>query len=151
MQSVSPSTSVLRRFVNRVVDFCAIVALLGILAVAAGLLLPEERLDEVEAWIEGIPGTIAILCAIVVYYLIAEGLTGRTLGKLVTRTHVVDEQGHRPAFPKILARSVLRLVPLGWIGLLEEDRRALHDFGSKTYVVGVQKPSNNRLERQRHE
>lgn len=112
-----------------------------------GLSVSEERLGDFEAWVDSYKGTIAVLLLKLSYYFVCEATTGRTLGKLVTRTIVVDAQGQRASTLKVLARTALRLVPLGWIGLAEDDRRALHDFASKTFVVNVQKPANPSLER----
>jgi len=132
------STKVWRRLVNRLVDLCAVMLILAVATIAATLHWTEE---EAGPWIEGFRGTLAILGTVVLYYCVAEGLTGRTLGKVVTRTRVVDEQGRRPPFGRVVARSLLRIVPFEWIGLFEKDRRTLHDFGSKTYVVDIERPA----------
>jgi uncharacterized RDD family membrane protein YckC len=72
--------------------------------------------------------------AILVYYTIAEGLTGRSVGKLLSQTRVVNRQGLRPSFGQVLVRSLLRLtiVDMFFIAFLD---KPLHDHLSKTEVV----------------
>lgn len=69
-----------------------------------------------------------------VYYTIAEGIFRRTLGKLVSYTHVVTRNNGRPSFLQILVRSLVRLtiIDLFFIPFLE---KPLHDHLSRTEVV----------------
>jgi len=69
-----------------------------------------------------------------VYYTILEAISTRSVGKLVTMTKVTTTAGKRPAFYRILLRSLLRLTLIDaffipFIG------RALHDQLSGTRVV----------------
>ncbi|MCA0365915.1 MAG: RDD family protein [Bacteroidetes bacterium] len=45
------------------------------------------------------------------YYIISEGLFDGTIGKAVTKTKVVDFNGQKPAFWRILIRSYSRFIP----------------------------------------
>ncbi len=73
---------------------------------------------------------------IVVYYTVAEGFTGRSLGKKFSYTVVVTASGRKPGFLRVLARSLLRLtvIDLFFIPFFE---RPLHDIATGTYVVEI--------------
>jgi uncharacterized RDD family membrane protein YckC len=64
-----------------------------------------------------------------------EGLTGRTLGKLVTGTMVVDENGNKPEFSRIIGRTFCRLIPFDALSFLGEEHSGWHDTISKTKVI----------------
>lgn len=67
------------------------------------------------------------------YYCISEALMGRTIGKMVTNSYVIDEYAKKPDFGTIAARSLCRLVPFETFSCLGEC--GWHDTWSKTYVV----------------
>jgi len=72
------------------------------------------------------------------YYLVCETTWQRTLGKLVTKTKVVDRQGNKPSFPKILGRSLARCIPFEAFSFLFGGYPiGWHDALSKTLVVPV--------------
>jgi uncharacterized RDD family membrane protein YckC len=70
------------------------------------------------------------------YYVLMEGLSGRTLGKLITGTRVVTESGDRPSFGQIVKRTWLRAVPLEAFSFFGA-RPGWHDRWSKTRVIRV--------------
>jgi uncharacterized RDD family membrane protein YckC len=74
--------------------------------------------------------------SVFLYYTIAEGLFGRTLGKLVSSTKVVNKQSRRASFLQILLRSLLRvtIIDLFFIPFID---KPLHDYASKTEVVEI--------------
>lgn len=69
------------------------------------------------------------------YYLLCETTTSRTLGKLVTGTKVVREDGGEPTFNQILGRSLARLIPFEAFSFLGASGRGLHDTLPNTFVV----------------
>ncbi|MET3424352.1 putative RDD family membrane protein YckC [Actinoplanes tereljensis] len=81
--------------------------------------------------------------AAILYYTVLEGLTGRTLGKLLTGIRVVDAgTGGRPGLLSAFVRTLLRLID-GIFGYLvamivvvnSKNRRRLGDMAAKTLVV----------------
>jgi uncharacterized RDD family membrane protein YckC len=70
---------------------------------------------------------------IVAYYLVFEGLWGRTPGKWVCGTRVVDEDGRKPAFGTVVKRTLCRFIPFEPFSFLGE--RGWHDSISKTRVI----------------
>ncbi len=69
------------------------------------------------------------------YYFLFEGSYGRTLGKLITGTKVIDENGQIPSASAILIRTLSRLIPFEAFSFLGSKPLGWHDRFSKTYVV----------------
>ena len=69
------------------------------------------------------------------YYTLLEGLTGRSLGKLVTGTKVVDANGNPPGFARALLRSLCRFIPFEPFSFLGSDTRGWHDSMTRTWVI----------------
>jgi uncharacterized RDD family membrane protein YckC/Tfp pilus assembly protein PilE len=71
------------------------------------------------------------------YYAIFEATCQRTIGKLITGTKVVDRNGEKPSFLKILGRSLARYIPFDNFAFLFYGGYPIgwHDSLSKTLVV----------------
>ena len=69
-----------------------------------------------------------------IYYLVFEFIFGRTPGKWLSYSKVVDKEGKRASFGKIVLRSLTRLllIDMFFIPFLD---KTLHDYFSKTEVV----------------
>jgi len=84
---------------------------------------------------------------IVLYYPVLEGIWGRTPGKLIAGTIVVDATGRPPGIWKAVLRTLARLfevnpfliggIPAGIVMLNSETRRRVGDMWANTYVVRV--------------
>lgn len=91
--------------------------------------VPKESASDFTAnMVIGLFGTL-------LYYLISEAVFGRTLGKLITGTKVIDSNGNKPSFQKILIRTFARLIPFEQFSFLANDARGWHDSLSGTWVV----------------
>ena len=75
----------------------------------------------------------------IIYYFVMESLTHRTLGKYVTNTMVVLENGDKPSNKIIFTRTLCRLIPFDGLSFLGTNGKGWHDSLSKTYVVDVEK------------
>jgi len=88
-------------------------------------------------------GSLVLLIVVVLYYVILEGMLGRTVGKMATGIRVVREDGATPpGVGAALIRTLLRIVDglfaylVGFIIVLASDRRVrLGDMAAKTQVV----------------
>lgn len=69
------------------------------------------------------------------YYLIFEAITGKTLGKMVTKTRVVSKDGAKPTFIKIVIRSLSRLIPFDAFSYLFGSELGMHDLFSSTKLL----------------
>ncbi|WP_185817093.1 RDD family protein [Hymenobacter metallilatus] len=120
-----------RRLANLLIDSLAIFAMifgLGVVLAATG---QEALLDSLD---NGLLERLLFIVLSVAYYLIMEGLFGRTLGKILTRTRVVTDEGLQPSFGDILKRTAWRIVPFDGLSFLG-DAYGWHDSRSNTMVV----------------
>jgi uncharacterized RDD family membrane protein YckC len=69
------------------------------------------------------------------YYLSLETIWGKTIGKLITKTHVRSIDNNVPTFLQILVRSAIRIVPFDPLSFLGLNQRGWHDIFSKTKLV----------------
>ena len=70
-----------------------------------------------------------------VYYGMTEAFLARSPAKYFTKTIVVMEDGSKPTFSTILARTVLRILPFEPLSFLRGRKMGLHDKNSGTFVV----------------
>jgi uncharacterized RDD family membrane protein YckC len=122
------------RWLGAWIDF----AVLSLFLLAPDCLLGNELYQET-VWIW--------LGALILYFPIVEGIWGRSLGKLITGTIVVDKAGRVPGIGKAVLRTLLRIIevnpllaggiPAGVAVALSEKRQRLGDMLAQTYVVRV--------------
>jgi uncharacterized RDD family membrane protein YckC len=68
------------------------------------------------------------------YFVVLEAATGKTFGKMIVGTRVIDLEGKTPALGPILIRTLCRYIPFEPISFFLADR-GWHDSLSKTRVV----------------
>ena len=113
------------RLLNLLIDYIAF----WVLGLVVGMVIIYVFGMENAHWLEG--GILVPLA----YYILVEGATGRTLGKLVTGTRVVNAAGGTPSFKQILGRSLARFIPFEAFSFLGDDGRGWHDSIPDTYVI----------------
>lgn len=129
-----------RRVVATIIDGILFGVLNSILAAAFGLRKASSGFDLTRLSIQG---SLWLLAAVVLYYVLLEGFFGRTIGKMITGIRVVDaETGGRPGILSAISRTMLRIIDglfgylVGFIIVLNSDRRRrLGDMAAKTLVV----------------
>ncbi|MEM8865432.1 MAG: RDD family protein [Planctomycetota bacterium] len=120
------------RFVNYLIDY----VVTSILSYAGGFALGAALVDSVDEQQLAILGGILGFAIYIFYYVVLEIACGKTLGKMATRTRVVDADGNPPSAGQILGRTLARLIPFEPFSYLFGDTtRGWHDGLSKTYVV----------------
>ncbi|PCJ94925.1 MAG: hypothetical protein COA50_11120 [Flavobacteriaceae bacterium] len=71
------------------------------------------------------------------YYFIFEFTSGQTIGKMITKSKVVNiDNGGKPNFSRILIRTVSRLIPFDFLSYLFSSN-GIHDIVSKTELKRV--------------
>lgn len=126
-----------RRFFNWVLDYIAILVIVMVMAIVAVIAGGEG----VVRWMDGMGALQELLLRIAVlltYYIVMEGMFGLTIGKLITGTRVVDEQGGPPTWRQAVLRSLARLIPFEPFSVLFGDdgvARGWHDSLPRTRVV----------------
>ncbi|MBP6798012.1 MAG: RDD family protein [Luteimonas sp.] len=130
-----------RRLFNFIIDY-AVSWLLTLVIVVAYVMVRWEMgdeevlasLDQPNFFRDYALGVLVMLA----YYLPMEGLFGLTIGKAVTGTRVVNEQGGRPSWKQVAGRTLARLIPFEPLSLLfstDDQRRGWHDSLPRTWVV----------------
>jgi hypothetical protein len=110
--------SAVRRFLNGLIDLAAIIVLMYLLLSASG--------DEI---VFVFTPLITIL-----YYVIFESISGATIGKILTRTRVVNIVGDRPGVLTSLVRTICRFIPFDQLTFITPGA-VWHDNLSRTFVV----------------
>ncbi len=88
------------------------------------------------------PAVGLILLGVFIFYMAGfHAVHGQTPGKSLMRLKVVDESGNKPAFTACLVRGMVTMASFFLYGLpmayafFNPQRRTLHDFIAKTFVV----------------
>lgn len=129
-----------KRFANLILDrivfyllALGIGLLLGVIVEITGHYWILEKMQNVSKIQDILISTILYM----IYYVIIEGLTSKSIGKMITKTMVVDENGNKIRFEKALYRSLSRLVPFDAFSFLSTPSRGWHDSWTDTYVVDL--------------
>ena len=126
-----------KRFANYLLDWIFMYIISIIIGISAGILLglfyPQsinylENINMFEKYILGFILWVG-------YYTILEGTTGRSLAKFITGTRVVDKNGGKASFGRILLRSVARFIPFEPLSFLGNLPDGWHDRLSGTMVI----------------
>lgn len=116
-------TGTMLRFVNFLLDTC----LFLIIMMGFFYIFREEIAREQVKWIS--------LVSYFFYYFLFEYISGKTPGKLVTRSQVVSTSNERRVFPlQIILRTLMRFIPIDIISYLFS-YRGLHDRISGTTLI----------------
>ncbi|PWU03168.1 MAG: hypothetical protein C5B52_03960 [Bacteroidetes bacterium] len=128
---VSAGTRLLNYLIDLVVLFVIFFAILfGSLATSDDSALGGELMFNVSFYL-----------VFLAYYFFCEVAMGRTVGKLLTGTKVVNEIGGKPSAGQILGRTFSRIVPFEAFSFLG-NTNGWHDRWSHTTVVKINKDKN---------
>ncbi|EMY3585014.1 RDD family protein [Flavobacterium psychrophilum] len=75
-----------------------------------------------------------VFIVFILYFILAENMFQKTLGKIITKTKVVNLDGEKPNFVDITIRTFSRLIPFDGISYLYSIS-GFHDKLSKTIVI----------------
>ena len=123
---------VMRRWLGAWIDFIVLLSF---------LVVPDYVLGNA-----AYQATMAIwLGLLAAYFPVTEVLFGKSVGKLVTRTCVVNEAGRRPSFLQAVVRTLFRLIevnpllvgglPAGIAVAASRGKQRLGDMAAGTYVL----------------
>lgn len=123
------------RFLNYILDLVAFVIIFFLFCIALGIFI--GLIGETN-WISEmgeLGWNLIVFTLFILYYTLLEGFFGRSIGKFITGTILVDENGQKPSFGTVFKRSLCRLIPFDAFSFLGSDGRGWHDTISDTYVV----------------
>ncbi len=69
------------------------------------------------------------------YYFVLEGLSGRTIGKFITGTKVVNIEGDPLGFSQLFTRTLMRLLPFEPLSFFGNEPEGWHDTFSRSLVI----------------
>tara|TARA_B100000963_G_C22497876_1_gene612335 strand:- start:10 stop:426 length:417 start_codon:yes stop_codon:yes gene_type:complete len=113
------------RFANYLIDLTITTA------ISTGLLIPIMESGGMEGILTNLMGYLVSFT----YYFIMEGVTGKTVGKYVTKTRVVTEEGEKPSMLNIAGRSFSRWIPFDAFSYLGSKSIGWHDSIPKCRVI----------------
>ncbi|MEL1244784.1 RDD family protein [Flavobacterium sp. DGU11] len=131
-----------KRFGTFMLDTAVFYILQIAVALIAGILYTVFEYDGMLLWVTEMSdaGMLVLVLSInMFYFIVMEGVLQRTLGKMVTGTKVVMEDGSKPPAGVIVLRTVCRLIPFEAFSFLGERGRGWHDSITHTYVVDTAK------------
>ncbi|WP_298761257.1 RDD family protein [uncultured Psychroserpens sp.] len=69
------------------------------------------------------------------YYFLFELITNQTLGKMITKTKVIYNDGSKPHAIRILVRSISRVLPFDALSYMFGYELGMHDLFSSTKLI----------------
>ena len=123
-----------KRFANYLIDYIALIVLLMVILFT---FLPDlmDPLAMEESGSDLLLNLLSII-VFVFYYLLSEAaMGGKTLGKIVTKTRAVKQDGTPMEMNDVLLRSLSRIVPFEPFSFLGQRPDGWHDRWTKTMVI----------------
>lgn len=118
-----------RRFFTWVIDYVCYLSMAFVFGVMIYLVFGERGTKAMQS----IPDLLLGVLLLTPYYLFFEGIWGRTPGKLLCGTRIIDENNRKPNFGTIFKRTLCRFIPFEPLSCLGET--PWHDKISDTRVV----------------
>ncbi|WP_304200721.1 RDD family protein [Flavobacterium alvei] len=137
------------RLLNFVIDIFFINILSVFVYLLSSFVYVNANFPKLSNWIDSLDQYEKIIYRIIIcffYYGLTEYLLSKTFAKYFTKTIVVSEDGSKPNFITILARTSLRIMPFECLTFLRGREPGFHDDYSKTFVVKKDKLENSKKE-----
>ncbi len=117
-----------KRFANFIIDRIVIFILIFICGIIYAIAFPgEEEMGTLTSYLIG-------YSVLVLYYTILESSTGKTVGKMITGTRVLNDDNSSPSTGTILKRTLCRIIPFEAFSFLGGNN-GWHDTLTYTQVV----------------
>lgn len=128
-----------RRLVNFIVDYIMIQIVAAFGGAAVGFFYAAANGGQISpaeiGQLQIMGGLIGIVLSLL-YYILPEAIMGITIGKLITGTRVIREDGNDPTFGQLIGRTLARMIPFEPLSFLFGDKTVgWHDSLSGTRVV----------------
>lgn len=128
-----------QRFANYLIDLVGFAFVLVALFFVVGLGQAILGINQDETAVESSDGLVENLIFYgfyALYYTLSEAALGKTLGKMVTKTRVINEAGQPITLGQAFGRAMCRFIPFDALTfLVNSGGRGLHDRIPKTWVV----------------
>lgn len=124
------------RLANYIIDYIAYLAVSFLVGIVIGVICLLTGTDP--GWLENMGVFSKLFFYFILkssYLIFFEGIFGQSLGKMITKTKVVDENGDKPTLEKITTRTLCRFIPFEAFSFLVPNPIGWHDSLSRTRVV----------------
>jgi len=141
--AISPAMFVpwYKMLLNFVIDILVVCLIFIILGAIAGI-LSLFGYNGFALWfdkLDGLTDRLVTTLVMVIYLFVIEVFTQRSVGKFITGTIVVSEDGTKPEARSIMIRNLCRIISFEALTFLGSTPRGWHDSASGTYVVDAKK------------
>ena len=128
-----------KRLINLIIDSMVVQFIYLLIILIIGVMIISKENSFEQGTVIEFNNTLYFLILYIFYYFIFESLTGRTIGKYITRTKVITDSGNKLSFDKVLIRSIVRLFFIEVISFFTTNPIGWHDRLSGTKVVVIKK------------
>lgn len=119
----------------------AIIDIIVLLVVSIVYGMMFGKAEDASVSVTGIPALI-LFTLMFLYFAVMETTTGKTIGKYVSKTKVVDDRGEKISWRQAIGRNLIRIVDgfffylVGFISIIgSKNKQRLGDMISETYVI----------------
>lgn len=132
-----------KRILNFIIDYIAQMLFAALLSFTITFIMALIDYSAAMEWADRVENMGAVLeyilgfLMIIIYYMTFEGIISRSVGKFITGTKVVLEDGSKPTLYTIFIRTISRCIPFEMFSFLGVSGRGWHDRNSRTFVVNV--------------
>lgn len=132
-----------KRFANYIIDLVLFYALAVVVNIGIILINPERinSLNRDNAEFDLVENLIILIFMILYWFGVEAIFKGKTLGKLITGTRAVNEDGSNLSVKTAFLRGLCRVVPFEAFSALGTPSYPWHDQWTKSYVID-EKESN---------
>ena len=123
-----------QRFANHLIDMILYYLIIFLIFLFIGTIIPSFLADDEDIGVT-IMTYVIIYIVVISYFTIMELMTGKTVGKMVTGTKVIREDGMKLTLRDCFIRSICRLIPFEAFSGFSSSGVMWHDSIAKTYVV----------------
>jgi uncharacterized RDD family membrane protein YckC len=126
------------RFLNYIIDAIIVYAIIFGLYFLTGLIAALIGSTSFLEWLQNIndlEGYLFFFIIRITYFTIMETVFSKSVGKFITKTIIVLEDGSKPEFGTIFKRTLCRFIPFDGFSFLGTPSRGWHDSITDTYVV----------------
>jgi uncharacterized RDD family membrane protein YckC len=123
------------RLINYLIDMLAVIILELVIGVVILKLYGNNSGIYSYMHIDQVGLLVFVFLLNMIYYTLFESITGKTIGKYLTKSKVINLNGEQPGMASVLLRSLCRFVPFDQFSFLSSDHTGWHDTLSKTIVI----------------
>jgi uncharacterized RDD family membrane protein YckC len=129
-----------KRLANYFIDLIFIYLMIIVFSAELGVFALVTQTDI--SWVERESDVVGFLIGIFViflYYGFFESLFSASIGKFITGTRVITNEGGKPGLKTVLGRTLSRCIPFEFLTFLKKNPIGMHDHLADTIVIDIKK------------